>query len=484
MAESPDLKASSITILSRTLTRSDIQRIQERARQSGFNVQFHSSKPAHAWERTLGIRKENMPSVCGQWKRGQNLKTLYKLAETKGLIEKALRKKDFEGLRELRAIAHVADAVDSTTQPSVRDNFGFHEVFPALRNVQERDVAVTEAVASKQDHIQAMTIHAAKGLEFPVVVMMTLGKRFPKPKEREDARVAYVAATRARDALVLVHAKPAPKGTLQKFESRKVLLAHSFDPTAAGICVPDGNADPPLVAARHLNLYEQCPLKFAAFHEGRFLEPWTIQESVGKRMHKVLEYYLSGDLQGTDVAHVEECLRTGLEDGDPMRKIPPRSAQQISQAFHELVPLLSRDYRRALEVEKRYRYVQGWGQVDGVIDAVLEHKNGSRVLVEWKAASEITKSQSERYKLQVRAGALGMMSAHPDLKLTQVEIVPVFEPGNRVRLPYNQAFVDETTEALDSLFMELRNRNYEPTPGPHCKECTLRAYCPASDFTH
>lgn len=481
MDANPDLKPRSIAILSRTLTRSDIQRIQERARQSGFKVQFHSSKPAHAWERTLGVPKEDMHSLCGQWKCGQNLKTIYKLRQSKALIQKALSERDFVGLRELRAIAHVANAVDGTIHPSVRDNFAFHEVFPVLSNVQERDIAVTEAVATKEDHIQAMSIHAAKGLEFPVVVMMTLGRRFPKPKESEDARVAYVAATRARDALVLVHAKPAPKDTLQKFESRKVLLAHSFAPAAAGICVPDGNVDPPLVAARHLNLYDQCPLKFAAFHEGRFLEPWTIQESVGKRMHKVLEYYLSGDLRDTDGLHVEECLRQGLEDGDPMRKIPEQSAQQITEAFHELVPMLARDYRRALKVEERYRYVQDRGQIDGIIDAVLEHKNGGQVLIEWKAASEITKSQSKAYELQARAGALGMMAAHPDLELTQVEIVPVFEPSNRVRLPYNQAFVDETTEALDRLFTDLRNRNYEPTPGPHCKECALKAYCPAAN---
>jgi superfamily I DNA/RNA helicase/CRISPR/Cas system-associated exonuclease Cas4 (RecB family) len=479
MEANPDLKRSSIAILSRTLTRSDIQRIQERAQQSGFKVQFHSSKPAHAWERTLGIPKQQMPSVCGQWKPGQNLKKLYKLPTTRALIEKALTKKDFEELRELRAIVHVADAVDGTARPSVRDNFAFHELFPTLRNVQEPDIAVTEAVATKEDHIQAMTIHAAKGLEFPIVVMMTLGKRFPKPKEREDARVAYVGATRARDALVLVHAKPTPEGTLRKFESRKVRLAHTFG-SAAGISRSERKADPPLVAARHLNLYDQCPLKFAAFHEGRFLEPWTIQESVGKRMHKVLEYYLSGDLQGTDGTQVEECLRKGLEDGDPMRNIPERSAQQITEAFHELVPMLSRDYRRALKVEERYRYVQDCGQVDGVIDAVLEYKNGGRVLIEWKAASEITKSQSKAYELQARAGALGMMVAHPDLELTQVEIVPVFEPRNRVRLRYNQAFVDRTGEALDHLFTDLRNRNYEPTPGSHCKECALRAYCPAS----
>ena len=413
----PALKPACVTILSRSLTRSAIERIERRAQQCGFRIQVHSTRPTDALEKTLEIPEGNLGEVCWSWRPGQTLKKLYDLPKAKRIIKSALGSRDFVALRELRAMAHVADAVDRT-QPSGRGfSFAFHEVFPALRNVQERDIAVTTAVAMKSDHIQVMTIHAAKGLEFPVVAVMTLGKKFPKPKAREDARVAYVGATRARDALILVHAKPAPEGTLRKFESRTVRLAHASGSAATKICAPDGRADPLLVAARHLNLYEQCPLKFAAFHEGRFLEPWTIQESAGKRLHKALEYYLSGDLQRVDDAHLEDCFRRGFEDGDSVaRRLPQRSVQLIRKTFSDLAPIISREYREGVAVEERYRYLhQDRGQVEGVVDAVLARKNGSRVLIEWKAASKITKSQSRGYELQVRAGALGLMSARPDL---------------------------------------------------------------------
>jgi superfamily I DNA/RNA helicase len=49
-----------------------------------------------------------------------------------------------------------------------------------------------------------MTMHASKGLEFPLVVMPGVGQ-LPEPgeDEAEEARLFYVAATRATERLVL-----------------------------------------------------------------------------------------------------------------------------------------------------------------------------------------------------------------------------------------------------------------------------------------
>ena len=70
-----------------------------------------------------------------------------------------------------------------------------------MEKTQDRDVATTAAVASDSDAIQVMTIHAAKGLEFPIVLVMKLEKTFPKENSAEDARLAYVAMTRAQSTL-------------------------------------------------------------------------------------------------------------------------------------------------------------------------------------------------------------------------------------------------------------------------------------------
>ena len=60
-----------------------------------------------------------------------------------------------------------------------------------------------------------MTIHSAKGLEFPVVFLPGLEEGiFPgmasmsSPKElEEERRLAYVAVTRAKEKLYLTHAR-------------------------------------------------------------------------------------------------------------------------------------------------------------------------------------------------------------------------------------------------------------------------------------
>lgn len=54
------------------------------------------------------------------------------------------------------------------------------------------------------DTIKVMTMHASKGLEFPLVVMPGVGQ-LPEPgeDEAEEARLFYVAATRATERLVL-----------------------------------------------------------------------------------------------------------------------------------------------------------------------------------------------------------------------------------------------------------------------------------------
>jgi len=54
------------------------------------------------------------------------------------------------------------------------------------------------------DHIHVMTMHASKGLEFPVVALPGVG-HMPAPgePEKDEARLFYVAATRATQKLVL-----------------------------------------------------------------------------------------------------------------------------------------------------------------------------------------------------------------------------------------------------------------------------------------
>ncbi|MBE3580555.1 MAG: UvrD-helicase domain-containing protein [Thermoanaerobacteraceae bacterium] len=95
---------------------------------------------------------------------------------------------------------------------------GFRDLFSFLRAigaVREADLERRGENASSSEAVILMTLHAAKGLEFPVVFiagvedgLIPLRGREDLPKEalEEERRLFYVGLTRAREVLVLVSA--------------------------------------------------------------------------------------------------------------------------------------------------------------------------------------------------------------------------------------------------------------------------------------
>ncbi len=91
---------------------------------------------------------------------------------------------------------------------------GGRDVLPRLAEyLEEVSLASVESETAASDQLTLMTVHAAKGLEFPVVFVVGMEEEtFPfrgadpgaDPEEmEEERRLAYVAITRARERLVL-----------------------------------------------------------------------------------------------------------------------------------------------------------------------------------------------------------------------------------------------------------------------------------------
>lgn len=471
----PDLKPSDIAILSKKLDKRTRTEIEEKTIANGLKIQFHSSRADRTLEQTIG----DPPS----WRPGTTLKNLYGHPKIKRLILGSLRKRNFSDLRTLRPLATAAEALDSTLPSQA---FTFREAWPALKKTQDREVSVTPAVVSRPDAIQVMTIHAAKGLEFSVVLLMKLGNggpgSFPNPKDPEDNRLVYVGATRARDLLILVHGAKKPHNTLSAFGGDlSPIRRNKREIEKSKIEAPTVLSAPPIIAATHLDLYEQCPLKFAAYHEGGFLPKWTIPQSKGARIHKALEYYLRAEMP-TNRHSIVQCFERGFQDGDsPLRKWKRMMSDkgEMKKTYKEMVKNILKTTVKVLAIEQRYRYLQGnSGQIEGVVDAVIERQDGSIVLREWKTSAGIASDKRRPYELQARAGALGIATQNSH-SIQFVEIVPVAKPENAISLPYNGIFFEESNHMFEKVFKDLRDRNFDPRRGNHCKSCGLKPQCPA-----
>ena len=137
------------------------------------------------------------------------------------------------------------------------------------------------------DRVRLMTIHAAKGLEFPVVFLMAINEgilpsRKTKTREamEEERRLAFVAMTRAKDRLYLSEAEGLSNDGAVRFPSRFLLDIDKdllvFDPEPSKSFVEEARAE---IAAKESRLESPVPkelspgqrVRHAAFGDGTIL---------------------------------------------------------------------------------------------------------------------------------------------------------------------------------------------------------------------
>jgi ATP-dependent exoDNAse (exonuclease V) beta subunit len=182
------------------------------------------------------------------------LRRLRSRATIAELLETALAATDFEAVcltqfQGMQKVANVRKVIELGRDVERRRRFTLRDFVRLLRDLEAREPREPEAplVGEQGDVVRLMTIHQAKGLEFPVVVLVDMGRELERDnttlvldealgvvaapadgaglhplrqgrleehraRERdrsraEHARLLYVACTRARDTLVLLEGK-------------------------------------------------------------------------------------------------------------------------------------------------------------------------------------------------------------------------------------------------------------------------------------
>ncbi|MGH7357980.1 MAG: UvrD-helicase domain-containing protein, partial [Candidatus Rokuibacteriota bacterium] len=229
-----------------------------------------------------------------------------------------------------RFFRRIQDAARVLPRDHVRE---FVKHLDALMEAGE-DPAVAEADVDAPA-VQVLTVHKAKGLEFPVVFVVGLVQgRFPWPSRgdvldlpdallrdrpssgdfrlQEERRLFYVAMTRAREALHLTSAwdyggrrtrKPSqfvlealdlPRDTAVAAKSKSLEELKAFAPPAE-----PGETEPPLgpdvvleLSHRQVDDYQTCPLKYRYVHVLRIPIRRHHTAVYGETLHRVVEHYL------------------------------------------------------------------------------------------------------------------------------------------------------------------------------------------------
>jgi DNA helicase-2/ATP-dependent DNA helicase PcrA len=135
--------------------------------------------------------------------------------ERSGLLDHHAKDRGGRGedrVENLRELVNAARGFEPEAQPDAQPE----ELDPLSVFLAHAALEAGEGQAQAEgDCVQLMTMHSAKGLEFPMVMVVGMEEGlFPTSRAREDPvqveeerRLCYVAVTRARERLVLCHAE-------------------------------------------------------------------------------------------------------------------------------------------------------------------------------------------------------------------------------------------------------------------------------------
>ena len=397
------------------------------------------------------------------WTRPDDL--IESLVRERQVVEAAFgRPRPRERWRRLRWIADQARAYVESSGSSLRGFLDWIE-----RQAEEGAGAVEVPVPeADEDAVRIMTIHASKGLEFPIVILVGLGaarsgrvdnvifnreggppemslgtgrafrtsgwdaagESEKKAANAEGVRLAYVAATRAEDHLVLSlfrrESQSTPAGSIEELCAgddslwRRIDLddlpgTGSMPPDAAPLDLPPPDrerwieeraalvaaASPPdAIAATTLaqQAKEERDEEHAPYRRGRG------GTSLGRAVHGVLQSIDLASGAGIEAVSRAQAAAEGIADRW-------REVEDLAQAAVE-----SALVKRAVASGKYYRelYVSTPAEgrlLEGFVDLLFE-EDGELVLVDYKTdALEADEEPPERYRLQGGAYALAARNA-------------------------------------------------------------------------
>ncbi len=453
---------------------------------------------------------------------------LYQFLADSGWLGRMSRAGSAREEAEVQNVARFFRRIQDATRVLPRDHVReFVHHLDALMEAGE-DPAVAEADVDAPA-VQVLTVHKAKGLEFPVVFVVGLVQgRFPWPSRgdvldlpdallrdrpssgdfrlQEERRLFYVAMTRAREALHLTSAWDYG-GRRTRKPSQFVLEALDL-PRAAAVAVKrkpleelraflalaeGGIEEAPLGADVELKLshrqvddYRTCPLKYRYVHVLRV--PIRRHHTVvyGETLHRVVEHYLRRRAAGLYTpldALLETYDREWRNEGfltwahEAARRDAGREA--IRRFWHEEEASGTRPTFVEREFGVSLGAAEGPIRVRGRWDRVDQTEAGP-VIIDYKSSDvrdpdRAAERAADSLQLQIYAlvwrEMFGRLPARVELRFLESGMVGEHEP--------TEADAGAALGAVQATAAGIRARNFTATPSYRaCRYCAYNQICP------
>ncbi len=362
-------------------------------------------------------------------------------------------------------------------------------------------------------HVQVMTIHQSKGLEFPVVVVGSLDAQTSTPKQVDRIlgpfyhrppfepenrvtgfdrmRLHYVAFSRAEKVLVLTATDP-PQAHFDRiwqglpqwpYVQKDLLKVLNFKLRARQ--VPKRTFG----FTSDLRAYETCPRQYQFFHEYEFAPSRSAEVFFGTLVHQTVEdihrRVLDGKLAEIDEPKVREWFdwnfRTLAAAG-----VRPIGAEAKKSAFRQVMSYFNQnrdEMSRVLQAEVDVSLEKEGYILVGKVDLV-RGQDGQLELLDFKAQTRPAEGDPRiagyHKQLCIYAHILQQRTGQQPVRLM------IYWTGEEKReqalmvFPYRPEIVEAAVAEFEQVVALIRSKEFSVKRPPEkkvCKECDFRPHC-------
>lgn len=438
-----------------------------------------------------------------------------------GYIKPLLEEESIENMLKIKNLNLFFDKIKEFEAEAPEPNV--IEFTNYLDLLMEAGESPAQAEIEDIDTVNLLTVHAAKGLEFPVIFLANLvSDRFPTrdrkdllplPDElvkeilpegdvhiQEERRLFYVGCTRAKERLFLSYADnyggtrmKKPSGFIKELGIRdeeyrdEEMKNKKFEPlslfgipkTSSPHHLITSSPPPRFVSYSQLETFSQCPLKYKYRYILGIPEPPSHVLSFGQTIHRALRDFHREDLfkSHTDLNRLLELyqnhwLPEGYESKEHQQRRFENGRKILKNYFEKHKGLLG----QPTQLEKKFTLKVGPTTLVGSIDRVDKLPDDGYEIVDYKTG----KVKEQKYVDEDAQLSIYALAAKEALGITPQSLALYFvEENKKVSTTRSKDQLSEKRKRIEEQIEGIKKSRFEPKVSMLCRWCSYQTLCPA-----
>lgn len=376
------------------------------------------------------------------------------------------------------------------------------------------------------DAVNILTVHSAKGLEFPIVFLVNLtNERFPTRKRREqvpipdelikevlpegdyhileERRLFYVGMTRAKDRVYLTSASYYGEAKRERKVSRFVVEALGktavlraedekkmeksqlsiFDFKTVEEMVPKRKIQLTNFSFSQIDTYKTCPLRYKYQYVLKVPTPPSAVLSFGETIHNALQEFYQLFKLGEN-PNFETLLQIYQRSWNPIGYSTKSYEKSMKEEGERILKDFFDKYHtkdlQIIDLEKWFKIkIEDDIFIRGKIDRV-DKKNGQIEIIDYKTGKKPT---DKRLKESLQLSLYALAATDPGWYNKEIDHVTLtfyfLQEGEKVSSRRKREDLAEVKKEVKQVAEKIRQGKFEPHFGFWCDFCPFKINCEA-----